>query len=207
MPDPAVLFEDNHCLAVAKDAGELVQSDQTGDETLLDRARDYIRKKHAKPGNVYLATVHRLDRPASGVVLFARTSKAAGRLAAAFRERTVEKRYRVVVEGQWSGDARDPESYQTAEDWLCKDPDNNRSHCVREGQSGARKATLRYRVLGDVSAPGADAAWLDVELDTGRHHQIRVQMAARGHPVAGDVKYGASKGFGRWIAVHASCTK
>ena len=203
MAHPAILFEDNHCLAVAKAAGDLVQSDKTGDETLLESAKCYIAETYNKPGNVYLASLHRLDRPTSGVVLFARTSKAATRLADAFRQRTVTKRYLAVVQGNFTPRNVDGEGFCLLEDWLRKDPSANVSKRSREGEDGARHAVMRCRPIGTAQLSGRPATWVEVFLDTGRHHQIRAQLSARGHPVAGDLKYGAAEGFGRWIALHA----
>ncbi len=191
-----ILYEDNHCLAVDKPAGRLVQADATGDATLLDDAKAYIQEKYGKPGNVYLASLHRLDRPVSGAVLFARTSKAAKRLADAFRRGAVEKRYLALVAGA-------PAS-RTGQcvDWLRKDEAANRVHVTEPGAPGAKEARLRYEVWGDAAG---GRAWLAVWLQTGRPHQIRVQLARLGCPVVGDLRYGHGRGLklGHWIALHA----
>jgi len=179
--DLDILYEDNHLLAVYKPAGVLSQGDETGDPTLLDAAKAWLKDKYAKPGNVFLGLVHRLDRPVAGVLLFARTSKAASRLSAEFREGRVEKLYRAVVEGK-------PEPAEgTLKGHLVKDEEAKRSRLVDAGTAGAREAELHYRVLG--TAEGASL--LEITPRTGRSHQIRVQLAGIGHPIVGDVKYGA----------------
>ena len=175
-----ILYEDNHLLGVYKPAGVLVQGDATGDPTLLDLAKSYIAERYAKPGNVYLGLVHRLDRPVAGVVLFARTSKAAGRLSKQFRERTVEKVYWAIVEGR----PKPPRGVVT--DYVSRE--RRRSQIQQAATEGAKLAELRYRTL----ETRARQSLLEVSLGTGRHHQIRAQLAHHGHPIVGDVKYGAS---------------
>ena len=189
-----ILHEDNHCLAVDKPAGLLVQADRTGDPTLLDAAREYLRSKYQKPGNIFVAAVHRLDRPVSGVVLLARTSKAATRLAEQFRDGHVEKIYLTLVE------ARPPENAATLEHHLVKDAAANRVRVAKPGEPGARLARLRYRVLD--TCPGGTL--VEVRLETGRSHQIRVQLASIGCIVVGDLRYGSQRGLGNWIALHAA---
>lgn len=189
-----VLFEDNHCLVVAKPAGLLMAGDATGDDTLLERGKRYIREKYSKPGNVYLGVVHRLDRPVSGVALFARTSKAAGRISAQFREGQVRKVYVAWV------DAVPHSESELLIDHLVKDTDRNVSRTVSAGVSGAREARLEYRVLKTVSG----RSLLEIQPRTGRPHQIRVQLASRGWPILGDVKYGGPHCSNRRaIALHA----
>ncbi len=183
-----VLFLDNHLLVVHKPAGMLVQGDRTGDPTLLDLGRAYLKETFRKPGNVYLAIVHRLDRPTSGVLLFARTSKAAGRLAEQFRNRRVRKIYRAVVEGKVAAEG-------TLTHLLLRR--EGRSRVVEEG---GREARLSFRRLGYAKG----ISLIEVELLTGRHHQIRVQFAHTGHPVIGDFRYGSKIRFGdRALALHA----
>jgi 23S rRNA pseudouridine1911/1915/1917 synthase len=178
-----VLYEDNHCLAVNKPAGLLAQGDATGEPTVLDEARAYLKARYDKPGNVFVAPVHRLDRPTSGVVLLARTSKAASRLAEQFRAGTVAKVYWAVVEGRCPGAAGE------WTDTLRKDERRNVVTVVPPGTPGGRSASLAYRVLGQSGA----AALIELRPLTGRSHQIRVQLAARGLPIVGDRKYGARR--------------
>jgi len=192
--DLDILYEDNHLLAVYKPAGLLVQGDETGDPTLLEAAKAWLKNKYAKPGNVFLGLVHRLDRPVAGVLLFAKTSKAASRLAAQFREGRVEKIYRAVVEG------RPEPAEDTLGGFLVKDRELNRSRLAQAETPGAKEVVLDYRVLG--SAKGVSL--VEIVPKTGRSHQIRVQLAGAGCPVVGDVKYGATNAFenGR-IALYA----
>lgn len=176
-----VLYEDNHCLAVDKPAGLLAQGDETGEPSLVDLARDYLKEKYAKPGNVFVGLVHRLDRPTSGVVLLARTSKGADRLSGQFREGTVRKVYRAVVEGSPADD-----SGQWA-DRLAKDEARNVVSVVGPDAPGGRDAHVSFRVL---ERRGASTA-IELIPTTGRGHQLRVQLASRGMPIVGDRKYGA----------------
>jgi 23S rRNA pseudouridine1911/1915/1917 synthase len=188
-----ILYEDNHCVAVAKPAGMLVQPDRTGDATLLDAVRDDLRHRHGKPGNVFAVPVHRLDRPVTGVVLFARTSKAASRLTAQFRAATVAKTYRALVEGE-------PPAEAFLEHALLKDGVTNRVRVVAPETPGARLARLRYRVVSRHPA----GVLLEVHPETGRAHQIRVQLATCGFPIVGDLRYGSKRGLGASIALHAA---
>jgi 23S rRNA pseudouridine1911/1915/1917 synthase len=189
-----VLYEDNHCLVLAKPAGLLMAGDATGDDTLLDCGKRYIREKYSKPGNVYLGVVHRLDRPVSGVALFARTSKAAARISAQFREGQVQKVYHAWVDG------RPPTESEVLVDYLVKDADRNVSRTAASDESGAREAQLEYRVLRTES----HRSLLEIRPQTGRPHQIRVQLASRGWPILGDVKYGGPQCSNRRaIALHA----
>ena len=198
--EPAFLFEDNHCLALAKPAPLLTQA-PPGVPSLEAFARAYLKERYHKAGHVYLGVPHRLDRPVSGVVLFSRSSKAARRLAEQFRERQVRKLYWALVEGEVEPAAGE------WEDWLLKVKDEAHSKIVERETPGARQALLAYRVLERVTG----GTLLEVEPRTGRMHQIRVQAAARGWPVRGDVRYGSRLDFGppaelprdRVIALHA----
>jgi 23S rRNA pseudouridine1911/1915/1917 synthase len=188
-----ILYEDNHCLAVVKPSGMLSTHYQGREETIDRAVKAYLKEKYHKPGNVFLGIVHRLDRPVSGVLLFARTSKAAARLAQQFRDGSVEKIYWAIVEGEVSKTAG------TLEDWLCKDESRGRVEVVEPGDEGARQALLHYyrrAVHGGLS-------WLEIRPQTGRRHQLRVQLAHHGHPIYGDAKYGAIHTFGNAIGLHA----
>jgi len=177
----SVLYEDNHLLVVVKPAGVLIQGDRTGDPTLLESARAWLKERYNKPGNVYLGLVHRLDRPVGGVVLFARTSKAARRICAQFQQHSVEKIYRAMVEGV-------PEEMTgRLYHHLIKDEQAGRAKLFAAPVPGSKPAELRYRLLKS----GKDKAEVAVTLITGRSHQIRAQFSRIGYPVLGDVKYGA----------------
>jgi 23S rRNA pseudouridine1911/1915/1917 synthase len=200
-PALQVLFEDNHCLVVAKPAPLLTQGVPPGIPTLESLAKAYLKERYGKKGNVYLGIPHRLDRPVSGVVLFARNTKAARRLAEQFQDRTVKKVYWALVEG-----TVEP-AEGLWEDWLLKVAEEARTERVTADTPGARHAVLHYRRLEQ----RPDRALLEIEPQTGRMHQIRVQAAVRGWPVCGDVLYGATQPFGpsvelprdRIIALHA----
>lgn len=176
-----VLYVDNHLLAVYKPSGLLVQGDRTGDVCLLDLAKLWIKERYDKPGKVFLAMVHRLDRPVAGVVLFARTSKAASRLARQFRERSVEKRYLAVVQGAVA------RKVQRRIDHI--ERQNRMSRVVPAPTADSQEARLSYMRLGTTD----DKSLLEVTLETGRRHQIRIQLARMGHPILGDLRYGAVK--------------
>lgn len=188
-----VIYEDNHLLVVNK-AAELPTMGVAEDrESLLTVAKEYIAEKYDKPGNVYLGIVSRLDAPVTGLVLLARTSKAAARLSEAFRTRQVRKIYLAVVAGRPAEDAGVLEHY------LRKDERHRKVHVTHAGAEGAQQARLSYRLLG--AAGGLSL--LEIELDTGRKHQIRVQLAKIGCPIVGDRKYGGSEDFSPGIALHS----
>jgi 23S rRNA pseudouridine1911/1915/1917 synthase len=181
----SVLYEDNHIIAVNKMPADIVQADRTGDPTLADSVRDYIRRKGGKPGEVFLGIPHRLDRPTSGVVLFARTSKALERLSALFREGGVRKIYWAIV------CEKPPSEAGTLVHYLRRNPEQNKSYATETPAPGAKEARLSYRLL-------------EIELHTGRHHQIRAQLAAVGCRIRGDLKYGAPRSNpGGGIHLHA----
>ena len=195
---PEVLYLDNHLLVVVKPPGMLSQSDDTGDLDVATWAKAFLKERFDKPGNVFAAIVHRLDRPVGGVMVLARTSKAASRLAEQFRKRRVEKQYLAVVEGRLTGSGR-------AEDWLLKTRDpktGTRVRRVNHATTGAKKAVLDWRSLAVVG----ERSLVEVRLETGRAHQIRVQLAGLGHPIRGDLRYGAPTplGNGKGIALHAT---
>lgn len=192
-PNLDILFEDNHCLAVAKPSGCLSTHFQGKEETLDRAVKAYLKEKYQKPGQVFLGVVHRLDRAVSGVLLFARTSKAAARLSEQFRESTVEKIYWAVVEGEVGRSAG------TLEDWLKKDLKTKRVEVVEPGTPKARQALLHYQVR----ATHGGLTWLEIRPQTGRTHQLRVQLAHHGHPIFGDATYGSVHTFGQAVALHA----
>lgn len=188
-----ILYEDNHCLAVAKPAG-VPSTHFDGRTETVDRAvKAYLKDKYQKPGNVFLGVVHRLDKSVSGVLLFARTSKAAARLSEQFREGTVEKIYWAVVEGEVRSDAG------SLEDWLRKDEDAGRVLVLDRDAVGAKQALLHFQKR----ATHGGLTWLEVRPQTGRTHQLRVQLAHHGHPIYGDAKYGAVHTFGVGIGLFA----
>jgi len=191
---PAILFEDNHIIAVNKMPADIVQADKTGDPTLADAVKDYIRRTRGKPGDVFLGIPHRLDRPTSGVVIFARTSKALERMSALFREGGVRKIYWAVV------CERPPAEAGTLVHYLRRNPAQNKSYASAEPSPGAKEARLGYRLLLSLDRYHL----LEVELHTGRHHQIRAQLAAVGCRIRGDLKYGAPRSNpGGGIHLHA----
>ena len=175
-----ILYEDNHLLIVNKPAGMLVQGDHTGDVPLVELGKHYIKEKYDKPGEVFLGVVHRLDRPVSGVVVLARTSKALARMNALFQTRDVEKTYWALV-GQ-----APPTDADTLTHWLTKNPKKNRANARTQAGGDSKRAELSYRLLAGQN----DTFLLEVKPLTGRPHQIRVQLAAIGCPIRGDLKYG-----------------
>jgi len=189
-----VLYEDNHLIVVNKLPSEIVQGDRTGDDTLLEAVKRYIKEKYDKPGNVFLGAPHRLDRPTSGIVVFARTGKALSRLGTMFREREVRKIYWAVVDGM------PPETEGRLVHHLIRNREKNKSFAVSGSRKQAKRAELSYRLLGAT----ANYYMLEIELHTGRHHQIRAQLAAVGVHIKGDLKYGASRSNrGGGIHLHA----
>ena len=190
-PPLDILYEDNHCLAIAKPSGWASTHFQGHAETLDRVVKRYLKEKHQKPGKVFLGIVHRLDKTVSGVLLFARTSKAAARLAEQFREGTVEKIYWAIVEGDVGKQAG------TLEDWLRKH--DERVEVVQPRGPGAKQALLHYQKKGSHGG----LTWLEIRPQTGRTHQLRVQLAHHGHPIYGDAKYGSVRTFGSAIALHA----
>lgn len=178
-----VLYEDNHIIIVNKQAGEIVQGDKTGDAPLGEAVKAYIKEKYAKPGAVFLGVVHRLDRPVSGVVVFARTSKALARLNEMFRTGKVHKTYHAIV------CARPPQDEAVLTHWLTRNEAQNKAYAHRNEVPGSKKAVLDYKLIG-----ASDRYFLlAVNLHTGRHHQIRCQLAATGCVIKGDLKYGARR--------------
>lgn len=194
LPPLDVLFEDNHCLVVNKPARLLTMGDETGEPTLFEQAKQYIKQKYNKPGEVYLGVVHRLDRPTSGVVLFARTSKAAGRLSDQLRRHAMTKTYLALVEG-----TPQPPS-GTLSHHLLKDRDTNVVRAVKPGTPESQLAELSYRVLKKVGGKSL----VEVIPTTGRSHQIRVQLVELGTPIVGDKKYGSQVKMGGEICLHAA---
>ncbi len=178
-----VIYEDNHVIIVAKRSGEIVQGDKTGDTPLSETVKAYIKEKYAKPGAVFLGVVHRLDRPVWGLVVFARTSKALSRLNDMFRQGEVHKTYWAIVQQPPHHDEG------TLEHWLVRNEKQNKSYAYDHERPQAKKALLNYRVIGQSDR----YTLLEVQLLTGRHHQIRCQLAAMGCPIKGDLKYGARR--------------
>ena len=178
-----VLYEDNHIIVVNKESGEIVQGDKTGDTPLSDIVKDYIKVKYQKPGNVFLGVVHRLDRPVSGAVVFARTSKALSRLNEMFRRGEVHKTYWAIVKNKPKADAA------TLVSWIVRNEKQNKSYAYDHEVKDSKKAVLDYRLI----ASGDTYHILEIRLHTGRHHQIRCQLAAMGCPIKGDLKYGSQR--------------
>jgi len=189
-----ILYEDNHLLIVNKLPSEIVQGDKTGDKTLLDDVKAYIKVKYNKPGAVYAGLIHRLDRPTSGIVMFAKTSKALSRMNKLFQDKEVRKTYWAVVSNDLKVESGLLENY------LLKTEKNNKSRVTKPEQKGAKKATLSYQLI----AKSKSYYLLEVKPKTGRHHQIRVQLSYIGNPIKGDVKYGYKRANeNRSIHLHA----
>ena len=178
-----VLYEDNHIIIVYKQSGEIVQGDKTGDKPLSETIKEWIKEKYAKPGNVFLGVVHRLDRPVSGIVVFAKTSKPLSRLNNMFRNGEVRKTYWAMVQTA----PNMPEA--TLTNWLVRNEKQNKSYVYNNEMPNAKQAILKYKTIGQTE----HYTLLEVNLLTGRHHQIRCQLAAMGCPIKGDLKYGARR--------------
>ena len=178
-----VLYEDNHIIIVSKRAGEIVQGDKTGDVPLSETVAAYLKEKYSKPGNVFVGVPHRLDRPVSGVVVLAKTSKALARLNEMFRVGSVDKRYLAIVKNR----PQKPED--RLENWLVRNEKQNRSYAYDREVPDSKKAVLNYKLV----ASSVNYHLIEVELLTGRHHQIRCQLAKMGSPIKGDLKYGAER--------------
>jgi 23S rRNA pseudouridine1911/1915/1917 synthase len=175
-----ILYEDNHMIAINKKVSDIVQGDKTGDEPLSEKVKSYIKQKYHKPGNVYLGVTHRLDRPVSGALLFAKTSKALGRLNEMFKHKEIKKIYWAIVK------TKPPVLEETLNHYLIKNQKKNKSFAYDQEVKDAKLASLTYKIIAE-----ADNYYLlEVELHTGRHHQIRCQLAKIGCPVKGDLKYG-----------------
>ena len=185
MTSDQIIYEDNHLLLVNKRAGELVQGDKSGDSCLVDEIKSFIKERDNKPGNVFCGLVHRLDRPVSGVVIFAKTSKALSRMNALVKERAIEKTY-------WAVSKNCPEPMEgTLRNWLSRNEKMNKSFVVADGtKDNAKEAVLDYKVIGRSEG---GYYLIEVNLHTGRHHQIRCQLANIGCPIKGDLKYGAPR--------------
>lgn len=194
-----VIYEDNHLLVVEKIPNVLSQADNTLDVDMLTLCKDYVKKKYKKPGKVFMGLVHRLDRPVGGVMVFAKTSKAASRLSDQVRTRTMKKSYQAVVENKCekSGDYVD---------YLLKDKKKNMVSSVDKKTSGAKEARLSYKKLSFAKSPkdGKEYSLVEIDLQTGRPHQIRVQFSSRKHPLYGDQRYSASAKVGQQIALWAT---
>ena len=189
-----IIYEDNHIIVVEKIPNIPSQADKTGDVDMLSLIKNYIKEKYEKKGNVYLGLVHRLDRPVGGVMIFAKTSKAASRLSEQVRTKQFQKEYLVVVDGKFE------KENNILEDYLLKNGQKNISKVVKEGTKNSKYAKLEYETLKYNEE--IDLSLLKIKLHTGRHHQIRVQLSSRNHSIYGDQKYG-SRGRGKQIALWA----
>jgi 23S rRNA pseudouridine1911/1915/1917 synthase len=178
-----VLFEDNHIIIVNKKTGDITQGDKTGDKPLSDVVKEYVKEKYNKPGNVFIGTVHRLDRPTSGIVIFARTSKALERLNKMLRDKTINKTYWAIVKNAPKKDN------DTLINFLKKDTKKNKSFVYKKEISGSKEATLHYKTIKKLD----NYFLLEINLETGRHHQIRTQLSFIGSPIKGDLKYGFNR--------------
>lgn len=190
-----IVFEDNHILVVNKLPSEIVQGDKTGDIPLIENVKYYLKAKYNKPGNVFAGLVHRIDRPVSGIVIFAKTSKALARLNDLIKNREIKKKYLAIVRNN------PPASEGSLEHFLLKNEQQNKSYVCTAETKGAKKARLDYKLL----AASSSYHLLEIDLHTGRHHQIRTQLATIGCPIVGDLKYGDKRSLpNASIALHAS---
>ena len=178
-----VLYEDNHIIIVNKASGEIVQGDKTGDKPLSEIVREYLKDKYNKPGNVFCGVTHRLDRPTTGIVVFAKTSKALSRLNEMFRNDKVEKSYWAIVKNS------PPKLEDTLVHWLIKNEKKNKSTAYDLEKKGTKKALMHYKIIGTSD----NYFLLEINLETGRHHQVRTQLSKIGSPIKGDLKYGAKR--------------
>jgi len=178
-----IVFEDNHLLVINKKVGQLVQGDKTGDEPLLDSIKDFIKKRDNKPGNVFLGLVHRIDRPTSGLVIYAKTSKALSRLTQMVKNREIKKTYWAVVAKEMI------QQSQRLVHYLQKNEKNNKAIIFTKVTEGAKEAILTYNIIKTLD----NYLLLEIDLETGRHHQIRAQLSKTGVPIKGDLKYGAPR--------------
>ena len=178
-----ILFEDNHLIIVNKKPGDIVQGDKTGDKPLSDIVKEYLKVKYNKPGNVFLGVVHRLDRPTSGIIIFARTSKALERLNKMLRDRVISKTYWAVIKNNQKN------IKDTLIHFLKKNTKNNKTTVFKKEAEGSKKAILHYTTIKNLN----NYSLLEIDLETGRHHQIRAQLSFIGSPIKGDLKYGAPR--------------
>lgn len=194
MENLKILFEDNHIIVVEKPVNIPSQGDKTGDEDMLTIIKSYLKKEYNKPGEAYLGLIHRLDRPTGGVMVFAKTSKAAGRLSEQVRDKQFEKKYICIVDGKLENEK------DTYKDYLLKNEKTNTSKVVQAGTKNAKEAILDYEVVKYNEE--INLSLVKVNLQTGRHHQIRLQFSSRGHSLYGDQKYG-TRGRGKQLALWA----
>lgn len=179
-----ILYEDNHLIVLNKRPGQIVQGDKTGDPCMADEIKTFIKNRDAKPGNVFCGVVHRLDRPVSGVVVFAKTSKALSRMNEMVKSHDMQKTYWAISK------TRPPQEKGRLEDWLSRNEKQNKSYVVAKGTNGAKNAVLDYRLI---ATSKGGYSLIEVDLHTGRHHQIRCQLSNLGCPIKGDLKYGAPR--------------
>lgn len=178
-----IIYEDNHLIAINKRPGDLVQGDKTGDNTLIDQVKNYLKKKYNKPRGVFLGLIHRLDRPTSGLILFAKTSKALRRINKQFKDRKTQKKYWAIIDKSFDSNSG------TLTHWLKRNPKMNKSFANNEEVNDSKKAILNYKKIIKLRK----YCVLEIDLETGRHHQIRSQLSFIGFPVKGDLKYNAKR--------------